>query len=161
MSDAFADITLYAPVAADVDVFDDAQIDILANAPTPIAIMPMGERGPIGAAGVAGAPGPQGPAGSSGLVPPGRIITSGANIAITKDDSVVIVASPNAVAISLPSDAADLQMFFIKDALGVCATKPIQIASTTGLIDGQPTFALAVNYQSLTLAHVAGTWSII
>lgn len=117
--------------------------------------------GPQGPSGPQGSQGVQGPTGPSGIILPGRVVTTGTTIAITKNDGVVLIASPDATAATLPSDAQDLQQFFIKDALGICASKPIIITSQTGPIDGASSFPLILNYQTLTLVHVAGTWSIL
>ena len=121
----------------------------------------------VPSASIAAIIGPQGPAGQqglpgqSGIILPGRIVTSGNYIVVTKDDGVVLIASADAQTVMLPNDAQDMQQFVIKDTLGICASKPIAISSQTGPIDGASSFTLGLNYQTLSLIHIAGNWSII
>lgn len=101
-----------------------------------------------------------GGAGGFVLLPSGatapRVITAAGPLTIAASDSLVIInqTAPAALAITLPDPTAKFGPVIIKDWAGVAGTYNFTISGAT--IDGQSSFVMNANFQSLGLRPVPG-----
>jgi len=89
-------------------------------------------------------------------------VTVTSDYSIVPTDSIIFVDSTsNTVNVTLPNTMVDGLRFHIKDKYGTTGVYPIAVVASPNLIDGQLSFTLTVDKQSV-VAHCDGSaWFII
>lgn len=84
------------------------------------------------------------------------------NFTASKDMYFLPVSASTALTIAI-SASSDGQAHIIKDAIGSAATNNIVVSSSSGLIDGYPTYTINATYSSFTFVYVQDLdmWSVI
>jgi hypothetical protein len=96
------------------------------------------------------------------VVGTGAIMTSGSSITMSTNYLKINKTSGSATAVTLPTVAVPwINEYTIKDGKGDCATNPITLTPSSGLIDGASTFVMNINSLSVTLVFDGTNWSII
>lgn len=99
---------------------------------------------------------------ASSLTPTITVVTSGSSYTILSTDYAVVVTktSGSATGLSLPAGSLG-KSFVIKDGKGDAGTNNITISPASGTIDGQSTFVIRSNYDSVTLVYNGTEWNVI
>jgi hypothetical protein len=123
-----------------------------------------GATGATGETGLTGASGSSGETGATGL--PGAAVLSvaatGTTATMTTEDALLVTTG--GVTITLPSAATvgSGVVIYVKDRDGSAAGNAITIdGAGSETIDGNLTFSLSSNYQSITLLSDGSNWSIL
>lgn len=84
------------------------------------------------------------------------------NLGVSAGTEVIIVgAISSSVTITLPSGPTAGDTYTVKDQLGNAATNNIIVSGNGNNIDGETSYTMNANYQSITVVFANGTWSII
>ncbi len=100
----------------------------------------------------------------TGTILPVRVVLPGAaaDVQVTLQDTMVLIACADVQRVHLPSGASVGQQFFVKDAIGRAGQSPFTVLPPAGeLVDGQASVLLSNAYESLTLIHTSNLWSLI
>lgn len=96
------------------------------------------------------------------VVPAGQTLTSGASVAMTATLLLVNKTSGSATAVTLPSSPVTFtQTYTVKDQKGDAGTNNITVTPSSGLIDGQSSFVMNVNYEAVSFVFDGANWSVI
>lgn len=144
-------------------VIDDSVSSLTIDGPITIA-GPINVVGPDAVVKVNGEPisGSGGEIIVSGSVGPHietiTVVTS--NYTINNTDYIIGVSGTMPLIITLPVTPELGRTYVIKNLTGGINFQPVTVSSTTHLIDGNPTFTMSINYQSLNLAFFGSSWGI-
>ena len=102
-----------------------------------------------------------------GLTPivlaPTTVVTAGASYAVLSTDYYIDIDKTvgSATAVVLPPSPGKGATLIIKDGKGDAGTNQITINGNGNNIDGQATYVMAFNYQSITLIYSGTSWGVV
>lgn len=100
---------------------------------------------------------------SSGSLTTLRVVTAAGSVTVLATDGVVVINKTAGAATLVTLEASPIAgtMHIIKDGKGDAVANPITVVPTSGTIDGQSSYVIALARASLAVVYTGTEWSII